>query len=229
MTNPENTSKNSKHTRLLYPYVITAAVLMLCLFVWPFGLFGHTTHKHTTLDRGLSANLALSDGSLMIGEFTPSYPQLQSLSFQFLTRGQALDGQITLDICDSFGEVAASVTIPSGDAMNYRQTSFPLNIRLDTKETYTFRLSASAYPADSLFLYTASDSVSPTESGSFYVNGSPLGNVFPAVSYQYQGKAAREQAPAYYAIILLSGALLFAVCQKFDPHEEITDEQDTCL
>lgn len=209
--------------------MITAAVVLLCLFVWPFGLFGHTTHKHTTLDRGLSANFALSDEALAIGEFTPSYPQLQSLSFQFLTRGQALDGQITLEICDSFGEVIASVTMPSGDAMNYRWTSFPLNIRLDTKETYTFRLSATAYPADSLFLYTASGSVAPTESGSFYDNGSSLGNVFPAIRYQYQGRATREQAIVYYAIFLLSGALLFAVCQKFDPHEEITDEKDTCL
>lgn len=229
MTTPENTSKNNKHLWQFYPYMITALVLFMCLLVWPFGLFGHITHKHTTLDRGLSADLALSDGSLMIGEFIPAYPQLQTLSFQFLTRGQALDGQITLDICDSFGDILTSVTIPSGDAMNYRWTDFPLDIRLDTKETYSFRLSASAYPEDSLFLYAASGSVAPAESGSFYCNGTPAGDIFPAICYQYQGKAEHEQALICYTIILLIGVLLFAVCRKFDPHEEITDEKDTCI
>lgn len=219
----------AKKRSILCSYGIAAVVFLLCLAVWPLGLLGHTTYKNITPDRGLSADLQLSDGSLAIGEFTPAHSHLESLSFQFLTRGQALDGMITLEIFDSQGSSIHSITLKSGDAMNYRWTSFPLKLTLSTEETYTYALSASGYSADSLFLYTGADTISPSESGSFYYNGTSSGSVFPAITYQYQGKADQSHCLPYYAVFFLSGLLFLAACRKFTPHEEITDEKTTFL
>ena len=221
MTNP-----NAKKLTI-YPYIIAVIVFLMCLAVWPLGLLGHTTYQNTTPDRGLTADILLSDDSLAIGEFTPQKAHLESLSFKFLTRGQAPDGQITLDIVDSFGKPVHSVTLDSGDAMNYRWAVFPMDVTLDTEEAYSFRLSATDYEDAELSLYTGADSFAPKEAGNFYYNGSSPGDIYPAITYRYTGKTDKEHCLSYYAMILLFGLLLFAACRKFKSHEEITDENAT--
>ena len=212
-------SDTKKHA-VPYPYIIAAFVLLMCLAVWPLRLFGHTTYENTSLDRGLSPDLLLSDDSLVIGEFTPEKEKLESISFKFLTSGKAPDGQITLEIYDSFGDEIQSVTLKSGDAMNYRWTVFPLDLTLDPEQTYTYRLFAFDYDDASLSLYVGADTTAPAESGRFFYNGSSPGNISSAITYTYTGKVDAEHYLPYYAAILIFGLILYAACRKSEPQED---------
>lgn len=217
------TGKNFKKLFSCYPYVIAAFVLLLCLFVWPLRLLGHTSYESTSLETGIFPNLNLSDGSILIEEFTPSHEQLDSISLQFLISGSAPDGTVTLELYDDSGTKLHSVTLESGDIMNYRWIDFPTDLRLDTSRTYSWYLYAQDYDEASLALYSGSPMTGPKEATAFYYNGYHEEDLTPAVIYTYTDRVDQEHALPYYTVFLLFGLLLFAACRR--PESEKANEE----
>lgn len=204
--------KTFKKLFFYYPYIIAVFVFLLCIAVWPLRLIGHTSYESASLERGIFPNLNLSDGSIALGEFVPSHSRLCSISFQFLTSGSAPDGTVTLELYNQFDQQLYSVTMESGDIMNYRWSKFPIDMELSPEETYTWRLRAYDYEEASLALYSGSLSTGPEEAGAFYYNGRAEEHLTPAVVYAYTDKVDWQRALPYDTFFILLGLLLLAAC-----------------
>lgn len=221
---------NKKYMRLFsfYPYLIAALVILSCLAIWPWQLWGHTSYQNVSLERGIFPNLNLSDGSILTGEFIPSHGRLDSLSFRFLISGRAPDGTVTLELYDSNEKKLCSTTLESGDVMNYRWVRFPIEdteLELRPGESYLWRMRARDYEDASLALYSGSPIIGPEESGQFYYNGIPEEKYLPAVTYTYTDKVDGAHCLPYYTVSLLFGLLLLTACRKFEKTtEEIHDD-----
>lgn len=213
-----------KNQRLFsfYPYLIIALVLLLCLLVCPMKLIGHTTYQSSSLETGLFANLELTDGSIVISEFTPSHRQLDSISFRFLSSGKAPEGTVTLELYDKTQEKVYDITLESGDIMNYRWIDFPIDMELETDEIYAWQLRAYDYDEEdsSLFLYSGGTATGPDESGKLYYNGEAEKELTPAVIFSYTDRVDTGHAMPYYIIFFLFGLLLFTACRKFEKTSE---------
>lgn len=205
-----------------YPYLIAALVLLLCLFVCPMSLIGHTTYQSSSLETGLFANLELTDNSIVISEFTPSHKQLDSISFRFLSSGKAPEGTVTLELYNKMQKKICSVTLESGDIMNYRWIDFPIDMELETDEIYCWQLRAYDYDEEeaSLSLYSGGTATGPDEAGMLYYNGKAKKELTPAVIYSYTDRVDAEHALPYYIVFLLLGLLLFTACRKFEKTNE---------
>lgn len=215
------TNTNIKRLFSFYPYLIAALVLLLCLAVWPARLLGHTTYESASLETGLFPNLNLSDGSIIVGEFTPAHKQLDSISFQFLSSGKAPDGTVTLELYDRLEQKIYSVTLESGDIMNYRWIHFPVDgPELTPGEQYTWHLRAYDYDEASLALYSGSPATGPEEAGQFYYNGFHEEKLSPAVIYTYTDRIDGSHYLPYYTAFILFGLLLFVMCRKFEKTDE---------
>ncbi|MBO5095064.1 MAG: hypothetical protein J6C33_12050 [Lachnospiraceae bacterium] len=204
------TGEKFKQLFSYYPFIIAAFVFLLCIAVWPLRLIGHTSYESSSLERGIFPNLNLSDGSVVIGEFTPFHDRLDSISFQFLISGSAPDGTVTLELYNQFDQQLYSVTMESGDIMNYRWIKFPVNMELSSSETYTWRLRAYDYDEASLSLYSGSPLIGPEEAGAFYYNGYAEEKLTPAVTYTYTDKVDQQRCLPYYTVFVLLGLLLLA-------------------
>lgn len=197
-----------------YPYIIAAFIFLLCIAVWPLCLIGHTSYESASLETGIFPNLNLSDGSIVTGEFSPSHDQLDSISFQFLISGSAPDGTVTLELYNQFDQQLYSVTMESGDIMNYRWIKFPVDMKLSSSETYAWHLRAYDYDEASLALYSGGPSTGPEEAGALYYNGSQEKKLTPAVIYTYTDKINRQRCLPYYTVFVLLGLLLFSTCRN---------------
>lgn len=214
--------KNYRKLFSFYPYLIAVLVLLLCLFVCPMNLIGHTTYQSSSLETGLFANLELTDSSIVISEFTPSHKQLDSISFRFLSSGKAPEGTVTLELYNKMQKKICSVTLESGDIMNYRWIDFPMDIELETDEIYCWQLRAYDYDEEeaSLSLYSGGTATGPDEAGMLYYNGDLKKDLTPAVIYSYTDRVDAEHAMPYYIVFLLLGLLLFTACRKFETTNE---------
>lgn len=197
-----------------YPYIIAVFIFLLCIAVWPLRLIGHTSYESASLERGIFPNLNLSDGSIVTGEFVPSHSRLDSISFQFLISGSAPDGTVTLELYNQFDQKLYSVTMESGDIMNYRWIKFPVGMELSPEETYAWHLRAYDYEEASLALYSGSPSTGPDEAGAFYYNGYAEEDLTPAVVYTYTDKVDQQHCLPYDTAFILVGLLLFAACRN---------------
>ncbi len=203
-----------------YPYIVAALTVLLCLAVWPLGLFGHTTYKSTSLEEGIFPNLNLSDGSIVTGEFTPRHSRLTAISFRYLISGDAPDGEVSLELCDQAGKTVCTVTLESGDIMNYRWCRFPVDAVLEAGETYTWHMKASEYEDTPLALYSGSPVIGPQEAGKFYYNGAPDETRTPAAVYTYTDRIDGEHYLPWYAAFAILGVLLTVMCRKFETPDE---------
>ena len=216
---------NFKKLSAFIPHLTVAFVLLLCLLVWPLRIIGHTTYENASLDDGIFPNLKMEDNSVVISEFTPAHSQLDSISFRFLISGKAPDGTVTLDIYDDTQEVIYSVTLDSGDIMNYRWIHFPVDMELDTERTYSFMLRAYDYDLEesSLSLYSGGVATGPDESGQLYYNGSPMDELIPAIIFSYTDRIDAKHALPYYTTFLLFGMLLLTALRKFEKPDKDVD------
>jgi len=214
-------SGRTKKLISFYPCLIAVLVFLLCLAVWPLRLLGHTTYESPSLETGIFPNLNLSDGTILTGEFTPTHQRLSSLSFRFLTNGQApRDGTVSLALCDPSGKELTSITLESGDVMNYRWIAFPLEAQLEPGKTYQWKMQAEDYEDVPLALYSGSPSTAPEEAGPFFYNGSPEEKYSPAVIYTYTDKIDKSHCLPYYTAFLLLGILACTACGRFDKKSE---------
>lgn len=205
-----------------YPYVLTALALIICLFVYPLKLIGHTDYESSSLETGIFPNLVLTDGAIITSEFTPAHEQLDHISFRFLSSGNAPEGTVTLTLFNKMQEQLADVTLESGDIMNYRWIDFSIDAKLEPDEIYTWQLRAHDYNEEeaSLSLYSGGISTGPKESGTLYYNGEKEETFTPAVIFSYTDRVDAEHALPYYVVIILLGLLLFSTCRKFEQTSE---------
>ena len=199
-----------------YPYWITALVLLLCIAVHPMHILGHTTYENASLEDGIYPNLKLEDGSVVISEFIPAHAQLDEISFRFLCSGSAPDGVVSLQILDDTMEEIYSTSLESGDIMNYRWITFPLDVELVSGKRYFIFLRAYDYEDAALTLYCGGPSTAPEESGQLYYNGNPENNLTPAVIYSYTDRVDSAHALPFYIAFLLIGLILFSTFAKFE-------------
>jgi len=201
-----------------YPYWITALVLLLCIAVHPMHILGHTTYENASLEDGIYPNLKLEDGSVVISEFTPAHAQLDEISFRFLCSGSAPDGIVSLKVVDANMKEIYESKLESGDIMNYRWISFPIDASLKQGTSYYILLHAQNYDAEdaALTLYCGGPSTAPEESGQLYYNGNPESTLTPAVIYSYTDRVDSAHALPFYIAILLIGLILFSTFTKFE-------------
>lgn len=206
----------------IYPYVIAALVLMLCLMVWPMQLIGNTSYESSSLESGIFPNLELADSSAATCKFTPSHARLDQISFRFLCTKSAPEGSLVLTLYDDQQKKIYDTTLESGDVMNYRWIHFPIDLQLIPGQTYIWQLRAHDYDKDevSLALYSGGISTGPAEAGEFYYNGSYQEHFTPAVVYSYTDRADQRHAMPYYLIFLLIGLLLFTAIRKCEQTNE---------
>lgn len=217
-------SKLLKKLFSFYSYLIVLLVFLLCLCVWPLRLFGHTIYENTSSEEGIFPNLELSGGEAASGQFYPAHARLESISFQFLSSGSAKDGKVTLSLTDIDGTPICETTLTSGDIMNYRWISFPIEQTLSTDNCYVWSLQAQDYEDASLALYTGSPLIGPeaelTDTTGFYYNWIPYDNLTCAIRFSYTDKIDSAHKLAYWAAFVLFGMLLYAACRRIETMQE---------
>lgn len=190
-------------------YIIPVIVVVLCLLVWPCKLIGTSTYTSASLDKGLFNTITLSEGSALSGNFIPAKTKLKSLAFRFQTYGETPDGVIRLELFDEAGVSVGSSSLQAGDYLNGRWAKFPLKgLRLDTAQTYTYRLSSEHFGDNPPTVYMGGPIIGPTEMRECYYNDNPVG-ITPAVTFTYLGKAGLTHALPLYVCILCFGIVLF--------------------
>jgi len=202
--------------------VILIAVVLLCVAAFPLGLF---KTSYVSGDRMDTTEWTLVYGSddkhkddesissplLIEGELVPEKSGLRELAFRFNTRGDAIDGKLTLKVYDSYGEVVDEIQIGSYDAMNYHWACFPLSGKYEKGQTYSYDLVLDKYKDASISVATIDGGILPAETQAGGVGDEDLDGRMPLIRYTYRAAVDTTAKLPFYVAFMTLGLFAYGI------------------
>ena len=213
-----------KKINALFPeFLILFICLLLCAAVWPMGLLSKSDYTSASIEKGMILSDPISEENAAVGTFIPAHRTLNSLSFRFNKYQDiyAIDGTLEFYLENAAGQVLFHTSIPCEELPHEDFYDIPIDCKLTTGETYSYRIFATDYTYQAPKIYLSSAGVGPVEQTGLSFHDIPSSK-YAVIRFSYTDKASpRKAIPYYITILFLTSLALFACKRKNEPEFKI--------
>ncbi|MBR3683854.1 MAG: hypothetical protein IKL78_03145 [Lachnospiraceae bacterium] len=215
--------------------IITVLFLLVILAIWPGKILYRTTIESASVEKQMSGNIPLTEGSTVIAEFVPTYDLLNGLSFKLDSNGGQSDenGSVELKVYDDSMREIASSKMSIGSIQDRTYQYFYLNTSVTPGKTYYYTLESKDYGEYPVILYSGSQFTGSPEYRSLCIDGTVI-NLAPDCIYNYYAAPPlRDMLPAIIGVSLIGLLTLLALRKRHkddDSHKKsITSTSGVCI
>lgn len=196
-------------------YIIGFITLALILLVWPYGIIkSDTTSRSIAEDEKSTGNITWD--MPVIQEFVPQYDFIKSIEISLdRNNGESVRGRFYFKVFDSNLELVKTYEMNIVDLEDNSFTEMPLNIFVESGQTYYFRIEVK-YEGEipPRLRYRTLSGAGPVENRTFYYGNDVMEDASASVRYNYKQDLRVSQILAYDSFLVLAALYLLSCLRK---------------